>query len=191
MVATLLLAGIAINAIAGAATGVLTYIADDAQLRSLTFWSMGSLAQASWDEVLAVAPFILLPVIVLPFFAQALNAFLMGESVASHLGFQIVWIKRGVILLSALAVGAAVSVSGTIGFIGLVVPHLLRISLGPDHRYLLPASALAGALLLVIADIFARTIVAPAELPIGLIMSLIGGPFFLALLLKNKTIRSL
>lgn len=190
-VATLLLAGIAINAIAGAGIGLLTYMADDAQLRSLTFWSMGSLAQANWSEISVVAPFILLPVIVIPLFARALNGFLMGEAVAGHLGFPIVWIKRGIITLSALAVGAAVAVSGTIGFIGLVVPHLLRLTIGPDHRLLLPASALAGAILLVLADMIARTIVAPAEMPIGLIMSLLGGPFFLMLLLSQRLGRSL
>ncbi len=190
-VATLLLAGIAINAIAGAAIGVLSYVADDAQLRSLTFWSMGSLAQANWEELNVVTPLILLPLVLMPFFARALNAFLMGESVASHLGFSILWIKRGIIVLSTLAVGAAVAVSGTIGFIGLVVPHLLRLSMGPDHRFLLPASTLAGALLLVLADMIARTLVAPAELPIGLIMSLIGGPVFLFLLLGRRSIQSL
>lgn len=190
-VATLLLAGIAINAIAGACIGVLTYMADDAQLRSLTFWSMGSLAQASWEEIGIITPIIIVPLLAIPFFAKALNAFLMGENVAHHLGFSILWVKRGVIVSSALAVGAAVAVSGTIGFLGLVVPHLLRLSLGPDHRHLLPCSALAGALLLVIADLFARTIAAPAELPIGLLMSLIGGPFFLALLLSNKAIRNM
>lgn len=190
-VATLLLSGIAVNAIAGAAIGVLTYIADDAQLRTLTFWSMGSLAQASWNEILTIAPFIALPLILIPFAGRALNAFLMGEHVAHHLGFSIVWIKRGVILASTLAVGASVAVSGTIGFVGLVVPHLIRLSAGPDHRHLLPASALAGALLMVLADLLARTIVSPAELPIGLLMSLIGGPFFLALLLKSKSLRGM
>lgn len=191
VVATLLLAGIAINAIALAGIGLLTYIADDTQLRTLSFWSMGSLAQANWTEIQGIALFILIPLVLLPLFSHALNGFLMGESVAQHLGFSTHWIKRGVILLSALAVGAAVAVSGTIGFVGLVVPHLLRLSMGPDHRFLLPASALAGALLLVTADMLARTIVAPAEMPIGLIMSLIGGPFFLILLIKNKALRSM
>lgn len=190
-VATLLLAGIAINSIAGACIGLLTYIADDAQLRSLTFWSMGSLAQASWEEISIITPIILLPLMAIPVFAKALNAFLMGENVAHHLGFSILWVKRGVIICSAMAVGASVAVSGTIGFLGLVVPHLLRLTLGPDHKHLLPTSALAGALLLVLADLMARTVAAPAELPIGLLMSLLGGPFFLILLLSNKTIRNM
>ena len=183
-IATLLLAGIAINAIAGAATGLLTFIADDSELRSLTFWSMGSLTKASWQDVIVALPFILIPLIALPFFANALNGLLMGETVAHHLGFPIRWIKRAIILLTAMAVGAAVAMTGVIGFLGLVVPHLLRLMIGPDHRLLLPASALCGALLLTVADMFARTVVAPAELPIGLLMALIGGPFFLALLLK-------
>ena len=179
-ISTLLLAGIAMNAIAGAGTGLLTFIADDTQLRSLTFWSMGSLAKASWQGIAVILPFILIPILVLPFFANALNGFLMGESVASHLGFPVRWIKRGIIILTSMAVGAAVSMTGVIGFLGLIIPHLLRFLIGPDHRLLLPASALAGALLLTLADMFSRTVVAPAELPIGLIMALIGGPFFLS-----------
>ncbi|PIE41048.1 MAG: heme ABC transporter permease [Gammaproteobacteria bacterium] len=183
-VSMLLLAGIAMNAIAGAATGLLTYIADDAQLRSLTFWSMGSLAKASWQDIKVVTPFILIPVLLLPLMSNALNGFLMGESVASHLGFSVRWTKRAIILLTSLAVGAAVSMTGVIGFLGLVTPHLLRQIFGPDHRLLLPASALLGALMLTLADMMARTVVAPAELPIGLITALIGGPFFLSLLLR-------
>lgn len=185
-VATLLLAGIAINAIAGAGTGLLTYVADDTQLRSLTFWSMGSLAKANWNDLWVVMPFIVIPVILIPFFATALNSFLMGEAIASHLGFRVRWIKFSIIFLTAMAVGSAVAMSGVIGFLGLVVPHLLRQIVGPDHRILLPASALAGALLLTLADMLARTVVAPAELPIGLLMALIGGPFFLSLLLRRS-----
>lgn len=183
-VSTVLLAGIAMNAVASAGIGILTYVADDVQLRSLTFWSMGSLAKASWNDIKVVAPFILIPACLLPLLASALNGFLMGESVASHLGFSIRWTKRAIILLTSLAVGAAVSMTGVIGFLGLVIPHLIRFIFGPDHRLLLPASALCGALFLTLADMLARTIVAPAELPIGLIMALIGGPFFLFLLLR-------
>lgn len=185
-VATLLLAGIAINAVAGAGTGLLTFIADDQQLRSLTFWTMGSLGGATWASVAAAAPLILLPMLALPILAMALNAFLLGESVARHLGIRVEHIKILVVVLTAMAVGAAVAVSGIIGFIGLVVPHLLRLLIGPDHRYLLPGSALLGALLLLLADLLARNIVAPAELPIGLITALVGGPFFLALLLRRR-----
>ena len=186
-VSTLLLAGIAMNAIAGAATGLLTYIADDTQLRSLTFWSMGSLAKASWQDISVIAPFIILPVCLLPLMSNALNGFLMGETVASHLGFSVRWTKRTIIFLTSLAVGAAVSMTGVIGFLGLIIPHLLRQLFGPDHRFLLPASAICGALFLTLTDMLARTLVAPAELPIGLIMALIGGPFFLSLLLRPSS----
>ncbi|MFO8153959.1 FecCD family ABC transporter permease [Thioalkalivibrio sp.] len=185
-VATLLLAGIAINAVAGAGTGLLTFIADDQQLRSLTFWTMGSLGGASWSNLAAAAPLILLPMLALPVLAMAMNAFLLGESVAQHLGVRVEHIKILVVTLTAMAVGAAVAVSGIIGFVGLVVPHLLRLWMGPDHRYLLPGSALLGAFLLLLADLLARNVVAPAELPIGLITALVGGPFFLALLLRRR-----
>lgn len=185
-VALLLLAGIAINAVAGAGTGVLTFYADDNALRSLTFWTMGSLAHASWDDVWISAPFMLLTLIAAPLLARPLDAFLLGEPVAGHLGYSTDWVKRGVILLVALGVGAAVAVSGLIGFVGLVVPHFLRQLLGAGHRALLPACALAGATLLVAADCLARLVVAPAELPIGLVMALLGGPVFLILLMRNR-----
>ena len=184
-VAMLLLAGIAINAIAMAGVGVLTFVADDGQLRTLTFWTMGSLAQADWQDLRLVAPWILLVLLAMPVLARALNAVLLGESVAMHLGHDVDRLKRRIVVMCALAVGAAVSVSGLIGFVGLVAPHLVRLTLGVDHRMLLPASALLGAVLLVLADTAARLIVAPAEFPIGLMMALIGGPFFLALLMRR------
>ncbi|MCC5808760.1 MAG: iron ABC transporter permease [Ectothiorhodospiraceae bacterium] len=185
-VALLLLAGIAINAIAGAGTGVLTFMADDAQLRTLTFWSMGSLAHASWPDLRVTAPLLLILLLAMPMLARPLNALLLGEAVAGHLGHEVHRVKQATVLLSALAVGAAVSVSGLIGFVGLVAPHLVRLTIGVDHRWLLPASALLGACLLVSADMLARVVVAPAELPIGLVMALIGGPFFLILLMRQR-----
>ena len=185
-VSLMLLAGIAINAIAGAATGVLTYYASDEALRSLTLWTMGSLASATWLDVALAAVPIGLAVVLLPYFARVLNALLMGERVGEHIGFNIKFAKRGVITLTALSVGAAVAVSGVIGFVGLVAPHLVRLLLGPDHRWLLPGSALMGAILVVVSDSIARVIVAPAELPIGLVMAAIGGPFFLWLLLNRR-----
>lgn len=185
-VATLLLAGIAINAISGAATGLLTYIADDEQLRTLTFWNMGSLAAADWQQVGITAVALALAVSYILRQAPALNAMLLGENVATHLGFELGPLKIRLIVAVAAAVGAGVAVSGMIGFVGLVVPHLLRLVIGPDHRLLLPASALLGALLLPTADLFARTVVAPAELPIGIITALIGGPFFLHLLMRRR-----
>lgn len=186
-VGLMLLTGIAINAIAGALTGILTYYATDEELRSLTFWTMGSLASATWDEVVMSAIPILLAVLILPYFARPLNAFLMGESVTHHMGFNVKQLKLAVIALTALAVGAAVAVSGMIGFVGLVAPHLVRMLLGPDHRWLLPGSAIVGGILVVCSDMAARTILSPAELPIGLVMAALGGPFFLWLLIQRRS----
>lgn len=182
---TLLLAGLAIGIVTGAGTGVLTFIADDAQLRSLIFWSMGSLGGATWDRVIAAGVLILLALAFIPFAIKALNALLLGESEARHLGIDVERTKRWVIIMSALAVGASVAVAGMIGFVGLIVPHIVRLALGPDHRYLLPASALFGALFLLVADMFSRTVIAPAELPIGLITTLIGGPLFITLIVMR------
>ncbi len=184
---TMLLAGIAINAMGGAITGILTFIADDAQLRNLTFWSLGSLGGATWKNVVGVAPIIIWSVIFLIKFAKPLNAMLLGEYEATHLGFDIEKIKKLILLHVALAVGAAVAVSGIIGFIGLVIPHLLRLKFGPDHRFLLPGCAILGASVLLLADLIARTVVAPAEMPIGIVTSIIGGPFFIYLLKRKQT----
>ncbi|WP_430461486.1 FecCD family ABC transporter permease [Thalassolituus sp. LLYu03] len=184
-VALLLLAGVAVNVLAGAATGVLTYMANDQQLRDMTFWSMGSLAYGRWREILALLLFILLPLLISLRSARVLNALLMGERVAEHLGFDVQRARRWLLACAAMMVGAAVAVVGMIGFIGLVVPHLLRLLIGADHRYLLPASAVGGALLLLLADTLARTLLAPADLPVGLVMALIGGPVFLGLLLQQ------
>lgn len=185
-VSLLLLAGIAINALAMALTGLLVYAADDAQLRELTFWNLGSVAQATPDQIAVTLPCLLLVWLTIPWLARPLNALLLGEAVAGHLGFPVERVKRIAVFSVALSVGAAVSVSGMIGFVGLVAPHLVRLTLGADHRWLLPASAVLGALLLIAADTIARTIVAPAELPIGLVMALMGGPFFLFLLMQKR-----
>jgi len=182
---TLLLVGIAINIITGAGIGIFTYMADDTQLRTLTFWSMGSLGGALWEVVLSAGSLIIIVLLLLPTLARPLNALLLGESEARHLGIDVDRVKRRVMLLSALAVGASVAATGMIGFVGLVVPHLVRLTLGPDHRYLLPASALLGGLFLLVADMLARTLIAPAELPIGLLTSIIGGPFFIALIIAQ------
>lgn len=182
---TLLLAGIAINIITGAGIGIFTYMADDTQLRTLTFWSMGSLGGALWEVALSAGSLIVVVLLLLPPLARPLNALLLGESEARHLGIDVDRVKRRVMLLSALAVGASVAATGMIGFVGLVVPHLVRLTLGPDHRYLLPASALLGGLFLLVADMLARTLIAPAELPIGLLTSIIGGPFFIALVIAQ------
>lgn len=186
VVTTMLLAGIAINALVGAGIGLFTFLADDEQLRTLTFWNLGSLSGVTWSTLAAAALLIILPLLFIPRLARGLNVFVLGESEAEHLGFNTDRIKRQVVICVALAVGAAVAVSGVIGFIGLVVPHLVRLTLGPDHRYLLPGSMLLGASLLLGADLLSRTLVAPAELPIGIITALIGGPFFLGLLLHQR-----
>ncbi|MEM7117547.1 MAG: iron chelate uptake ABC transporter family permease subunit [Chloroflexota bacterium] len=185
-VMTMLLAGIAINAVTGAVIGILTFIADDEQLRSITFWGLGSLGGATWRSLQVAGPMILVALLLLPLLARPLNALLLGETEATHLGINVERTKRLIVLWVALAVGAAVAVTGAIGFVGLVVPHLLRLTLGPDHRYVLPGSALLGASLLLGADLIARTIVVPAELPIGIVTALLGAPFFLWLLLKDR-----
>lgn len=187
-VATMLLAGIALGALAGALTGILVYVADDRQLRDLTFWGLGSLAGATWTKVLAAAPIILTALAVAPALARALNGLALGEAAAGHLGVPVQRAKTLAILTVAGATGAAVAVSGGIGFIGIVVPHLLRLAIGPDHRFLLPAAALLGAALLVLSDILARTIVAPAELPIGIVTAVLGAPVFLWILLRRRSV---
>ena len=185
-IATLLLAGIAVDAGARALTGLVIFSADDQALRDLTFWTLGSLGGASWAKIAAAAPFVLFAAVVLPFVARALNALLLGEAEAHHLGVPVETAKRLSMLAVAAAVSAAVAVAGVIGFVGIVVPHLVRLVTGPDHRFLLPAAALLGAALTLVADAVARVVVAPAELPIGIVTAAIGAPFFLWLLLRRR-----
>jgi iron complex transport system permease protein len=185
-VATMLLAGIALAALAGAVTGILVFVADDRQLRDLTFWQLGSLAGATWLKIGAVAPIMVLAMAATPFLARGLNALALGEATATHLGIPVQRLKYIAIVSVAASVGSSVAVSGGIGFVGIVVPHLLRLAMGPDNRYLLPASALLGASLLLLADAVARTIVAPAELPIGIVTAVAGAPFFLWILLRKR-----
>lgn len=182
-VATMLLAGIALAALTGALTGLLVYASDDRQLRDLTFWSLGSLSGATWTKVATSAPAILPILFMVPFLGRGLNALVLGEAEAFHLGVAVERLKRLVILLVAVTVGAGVAAAGVIGFVGLVVPHVLRLLIGPEHRRLLPACALLGGALLVLADIVARLVVAPAELPIGIVTAIVGAPVFLWLLL--------
>jgi iron complex transport system permease protein len=186
IVSMMLLTGIAVNALTSAMTGFFTYSASDAQLRSIVFWTLGSLGGATWNNVMAITPFILLPLIVLPAIAKQLNAFALGESSASHLGVNIEKVKRLIVVLTALCVGASVAVAGVIVFIGLIVPHVMRMIAGPDHRYLLVFSALFGSVLLLNADLFSRVIFAPSELPISVVTGIIGAPVFLYLLLKER-----
>ncbi|PSJ61762.1 FecCD family ABC transporter permease [Kumtagia ephedrae] len=190
-IATMLLAGIAIGAMAVALTGLLIFVADDRQLRDFTFWSLGSLAGATWSKVFAVGPIVVAVLAVSPFLARGLNAMALGEATAAHLGVPVQRLKHVAILLVSAGTGAAVAVSGGIAFVGIVVPHLLRLLIGPDNRYLLPCAALLGASLLLIADAVSRTIVAPAELPIGILTAAAGGPFFLWILLRRRGILDL
>jgi iron complex transport system permease protein len=184
-IGTLLLAGIAIAAICGALVGLTQYTSSDRELRDITLWSLGSLSGASWQKVWAIAPFAVAITLVLPRLTRAMNGFLLGEAEAYHLGIDTEKAKRLVMLVTAAAVGAAVAIAGVIGFVGLVVPHVVRMVAGPDHRVVLPASALGGAALVLVADIVARMVVMPAELPIGIVMAAIGGPVFLHLVSKR------
>ncbi len=185
-VANMLLAGIAINAVCGAGTGLLVYMSDDEQLRSLTFWTMGSVGGASWDNVPYVALFAFLPALVGLRLARELNALLLGEAEAQLLGVNVEGLKLLVIVLVCIMVGTSVSLTGMIGFVGLVVPHLCRLLFGADNRKVILGSFLLGSTLLLTADLVSRVIVAPAELPIGIVTSLIGGPFFLVLLYRSR-----
>lgn len=183
---SMILVGIALNAIGGSFVGLMTFLATDDELRTLTFWGLGSLGRAGWDLILPALPFLLIPMILLPFYAIKLNALILGEEGATALGIDLAKTKRSLVILVAALVGAATSLCGTIGFVALVVPHICRTLIGADLRWLMPICTLAGGALLLVADWVARTIVAPAELPIGILTSLLGGPIFLALLIRRK-----
>lgn len=183
----ILLAGIAIGSLAFAFLGLLQFFADDSALRELTTWQLGSVANADNTSIALCFLALVLVFIVFQRQANALNALLLGDIEARHLGVEVERIKRHCIYLTAFAIGIAVSVAGIIGFIGLVVPHICRTLLGSNHQTLLPASALVGAIVLLIADILARVLVPPAEIPVGILTALLGSPFFIALLSKNKS----
>lgn len=184
-VSTLLLAGIALGALATALTGLIAFSSDDRELRDLTLWMLGSLSGASWPKVVAVLPFALAVALVLPGLIRGLNGLLLGEAEAFHLGINVERTKRIVITVTSAAVGAAVAVAGVVGFVGIVVPHLVRILAGPDHRVVLPGAALLGATLVLIADVAARMLLRPAELPLGVVMAIIGAPVFLHMVVKR------
>ncbi|MGK0441621.1 MAG: iron complex transport system permease protein [Pseudohongiellaceae bacterium] len=185
-VATMLLAGIAISALAGSINSFFQYVADNHMLRQISLWQMGSLNGSSWERLWLAYGVLGGILIWLPRYGQALNAMLLGESEARHLGIHVDSVKRHIIVLVALAVGVAVALSGTIAFVGLIMPHIVRLLIGPDHRYLIPCSALAGAILLVLADAMSRVLLAPSELPIGVVTALLGAPFFLSLLHQQR-----
>ncbi len=185
-VGMLLLAGVAMNAIVVAVIGVSTFMASDLQMRTLSFWTLGSLGAATWETLALASPFCLALLLMAPFFAPGLNAIALGEAEAEHLGFSVERTKRIMVVVTAAGVGVCVAFTGLIGFVGLVVPHLVRLMVGPDHRWVIPGSALLGAILLTVADTAARTLVAPAEMPIGILTAAFGGPFFLAMLLGQR-----
>ncbi|ETN91943.1 Hemin transport system permease protein HmuU [Gammaproteobacteria bacterium MOLA455] len=185
-VTTMLLAGIAIGALAGALNSLLSYFADNDMLRQISLWQMGNLSAASWAKVLIMALISLILLVWFPRDSRALNALLLGESEARHLGIDVQRVKRRLIVLTALGVGVSVALAGMVGFVGLVIPHVIRLLIGPDHRWLIPGSAMAGAILLVVADSLARVVVLPAELPTGILTALLGAPFFIALLLQQR-----
>ncbi|MCO6545734.1 MAG: iron ABC transporter permease [Gilliamella sp.] len=184
--AKMVLLGVAINAIIGAIMGCISYIGDEIQLRQISLWSMGNLGNGSWDLVL-VAVSLIIPVLLCVFkLSHQLNILQLGDEDAHYLGLNVQRVKRYLLLLCAVLIGTAVAVSGIIAFVGLVVPHMIRLQIGANHRWLLPTSALGGACLLLLADTLARTLVAPTEIPVGLFTSLIGGPYFLWLILRHK-----
>lgn len=185
-VAALLFTGIALGALASAGTGILLFLASDQQLREFTFWSFGSLGGATWIKVAMLAPFALLSFVIAGLLAHGLDAIALGEAEAFHLGINVERLKRLAIVAVAAGAGGSVAVSGTIGFVGLVIPHLLRLMIGPSHKKLLIGSALLGAAILAGADVVARTAVTPAELPIGVVTAFLGAPFFLWLLRRYR-----
>ena len=185
-VTTMLLAGIAVSALAGAVSGLLSYYADNEMLRQISIWQMGNLSTANWRRVLVLAVVAILVLSLFPRESKSLNALLLGESEARHLGIDVQQVKRKLILLTTLGIGTAVAIGGMIGFVGLIVPHIVRLLIGPDHRWLLPASALAGGVLLLLADTIARIIIAPTELPTGILTAILGAPFFIMLLVQQR-----
>ncbi len=190
-IAIFLLGGLAIAALANAGIGLLVFVADDRQLRDITFWLLGSLAGATWPKAWALLPFVVAAILVIPRIARGLDLLVLGEAEAFHAGIPVQRLKIMAIVLVSAATGAAVAVAGVIGFVGIVVPHLLRLIIGPAHRILLPASMLLGAALMLCADTAARVLAAPAEVPIGIITAVIGAPFFLALLLRQRSVATL
>ncbi|SDD06998.1 FecCD family ABC transporter permease [Glycomyces harbinensis] len=185
-VVTLVLTGVAVNGLAGALIGLFIFYADNDEITAITFWQMGSLSQATWPKILAVLPLAAVGLMTAPRYARRLDLLSLGERSARHLGVDVERLRLHLIVIVALLTGAAVAVSGVIGFIGLVVPHLLRMAAGPGHRALLPLSTMGGAAVIVWADLAARTVAAPAEIPLGILTALVGSPFFFWLLRRTR-----
>ncbi len=185
-VVTLVLVGIAVNAFAGAAIGLLTFVSDDDALRTIAFWNLGSLSRATWEAVVAVIPFVVVGLVVAIWYAPRLDLLALGERAARHLGVDVERLRLVLITVIAALVGAGVAFTGVIGFVGLVIPHLVRIVTGPSHRILIPASALGGAIVVVVGDLIARTAIPNQEMPLGVLTALVGGPFFFWLVRRTR-----
>lgn len=184
-VETLLLSGIAVSAFFSAITSFLMYVSGK-HLSQIVFWVMGALWNSGWDDTVILFPFLVVAAGVIYAYARDLNMMLLGDETASHLGSDVPRVKTVLLVTSTLLAAAAVSVSGIIGFVGLIIPHIMRLIVGPDHRVLIPASLLVGAMFLVLADTFSRTIVQPTEMPVGIVTAVIGAPFFIYLLIRKK-----
>ena len=185
-IVTIVLVGIATNALAGVGIGVLQYLSDDAGLRTLTFWMMGSFGRATWPTTTPAVFLMLAAAVPILLVARRLDLLQLGEAEALYMGVDVRRLKRGVVLSSAAAVGAGVALVGIVGFVGLVVPHLVRLAIGAGHRHLLPGAALLGATLTILADTLARTAASPAEIPVSLVTSALGAPFFLWLIARER-----
>jgi iron complex transport system permease protein len=185
-VVMMLLTGVAITAIGFSITGFLIYISKDEQLRDLTFWNLGSLAAATWTKNIVLVTVLIISYVILIPKGKALNAMMLGEKDAQHLGINVERLKKQIIIIVALMVGTSVAFSGTIGFVGLIVPYILRLLFKSNYAFILPLSAVCGSILLLTADTFSRSIVQPSELPIGILTALMGGPIFIAILIKFK-----
>lgn len=185
-VVTLVLTGIAINAVGGAVIALMTFLGDSTSREQIIFWQLGSLNGTRWENVLVAAPITVLGIGLAFFFTRKLDLLSLGERPARHLGVNVETLRIQVIVLVAILTSGAVAFAGIIGFVGLVVPHILRMAMGPSHHVLLPASALGGAVLLLIADTSARTLVTNADLPIGMLTALVGGPFFFWLIRRTR-----
>ncbi|WP_136090102.1 FecCD family ABC transporter permease [Auritidibacter ignavus] len=185
-VVTLILTGVAVNAVAGALTAVMTFIGDTSAREEIVFWQLGSLNGTRWQDVSVAAPVMLIGIGACLFYTRQLDLLALGERQARHLGVDVESLRRQIIILVAVITSAAVAFSGIIAFVGLVVPHIIRMIVGPGHRVLLPASIIGGAVLLLAADSAARTIIPYADLPIGILTALAGGPFFFYLIRRTR-----
>ena len=185
--ATLLLAGVAVNAFLGAVvSAIIILIPDNEALREILFWLAGGLDSRSWEHAQISVPLIFGSTAVIAVMARDLNLLMLGDDEARSMGVRVGFVRTALLTAAALATGAAVAVSGTIAFVGLVTPHILRLVLGPDHRVLIPMSAIGGAVFVIVADTFARTIIQPAEFRVGVLTAFVGAPFFILLLIRNK-----